>query len=82
MSIIDDHIVAKTEEVKTLVSYVSNVLNELNPGQKVLITRICKDIAEKTGKDYSKIYQIITFFLEDCPGIVRKHGRNGGTYKL
>jgi hypothetical protein len=82
MTAIDEHFDSKLEEIKIIVGDVVTKLNQLKTGEKILMTTISKEISEKTGKDFTKIYQILTFFIEGCPGVVRKSGRKGGTYKL
>ena len=80
----EKHIEESMNKVKAIFDAVSDRIEKMEPGQKILGTAWAEELAAQFGDGWNgpSMYQVMRVVLVGYPGISMKRGRNGGITKL
>jgi hypothetical protein len=76
------HIEETLQKFREIFEKISNRIEKMEPGQKILATELAGEIASEYGMTTAQIYPIFLHLIRGYPGIEQKRGAKGGIFKL
>lgn len=68
-------------KIRPLLEEAADVIDALEPGEKIPATELAKQVAERHGMTGPQFYPTLLFMVRDYPGVEVKRGAKGGIYK-
>jgi hypothetical protein len=78
----NEHINNSLAKVRVFFEEASEIIDAINPGEKMPATALAAIIAEKHGMTGPGLYPCLKFLFEGYPGVEIKRGAQGGIKKL
>jgi len=78
----DQHIdMVLNNKLRPLLEEAAEVIEALQPGEKIAATELAKQIAEKHGMTGPALYPTLLFLIKGYPGVEVKKGARGGIHR-
>lgn len=79
---ITNHLDQVTFSTRAIFEKAALRIEAIKPGETVPATKLADAIAKELDMTGAQLYSTLKFLFNNYPGVMIKHGRNGGVYRL